>query len=385
MKKKSNSEIYAPLKFLIEQRKLDNVTHFFDLPIDKLKTIISPDEGVTEQERIQATRECLEMRKGLFTNCLDPLMTISMPSSMIESRSGYSVDTVKNAIISTLKPAVIIGQWQYRKQCYKFDKDFIEELLNTDTVTYSRNMLKYLPYKSFYVDLSDDKELCEKIGAVGFFFDNEISKDNETVWYNVVFIPYGNSNAQTIHCVVKNKDMKIKLEDLPKIENPAYSLTDNDYEKFKSWDFVSLKTIVYQIVAYLCTEKPDIKDSEITRTTYRKRNPSSKPKDKFSEVKVDDVGVHFGNAYRKWAERKIYIDKDGDEIPADRTPKGQHKKRPHARKAHWHGYWCGGNKGDPNAILRPKWVSDTFVNVKDDNKPESVDITYHSVKKSNQD
>lgn len=122
--------------------------------------------------------------------------------------------------------------------------------------------------------------------------------------------------------------------------------------------------LIQQLLTYLSSAEPDICEDENTKRTYRKPNPNSAPKNKFSEIQQWDVGVRFGASYRKW--------KKSQEEPSSNEPKSsgeRSKQRPHSRRAHWSNYWYGTGE---NKERRPKWVASYLVNVDDDNQDVAV-------------
>lgn len=66
-----------------------------------------------------------------------------------------------------LDAMTLISEWGNNKQVFQVDDDFIRELLNTDEIFYEKDSWKYLPYKCFYLDISESNELCRDFQCKG--------------------------------------------------------------------------------------------------------------------------------------------------------------------------------------------------------------------------
>ena len=277
----------------------------------------------------------------------------------------------KDIYLETLRDmdsSTLVQIWARNKQVFSFDADFLDELINTETQIFTENEWDYLPYTTFYVDLSAHKELSEQVGN-GFFLKIEktdkdhsvepnhyivhLCRVNETFYFSDV-LSRKNENAevtidkaQTITVDTMNygaSDVRLENVQFGKYEAGTATLNIGIYD-----------TLVMQILTYLSSIEPDIKEDEVTKRTYRKPAPNAVPKNKFSEVQKWNVGNEFGISYRRWKKER-----EASHGSGVRHSEGTGtKKRPHSRKAHWSHYWYG--TGD-NKVRRPKWISATFVN-----------------------
>lgn len=59
--------------------------------------------------------------------------------------------------------------WERDKQVFRFDKDFADELIRTENIIMAKDTFRYLPYTTFYVDISENREICNAIAGEGFF------------------------------------------------------------------------------------------------------------------------------------------------------------------------------------------------------------------------
>lgn len=251
--------------------------------------------------------------------------------------------------------------WAKNKQVYAFDADFIDELLNTETLTFSENAWDYLPYDYIYIDLSANKRVCNSIMGKGMFLRVEkcsnpqsgdsvyvchICKLTEDYFFTDVFS-------------FENKDNEIAVSDIfADNEVPIWETNDNgkfSTERKETFNGIMYKTLIPQILSYLSSVEPDVSENETTKKTYRKPSENSVPKNKFSEVRKWDIGVRYGTAFRKWKKQK-----SDQTVPI--ASGGGTKKRPHSRRAHWSHYWYGHGE---DKVRRPKWVAAYFVNTED--------------------
>lgn len=303
---------------------------------------------------------------------------------LIESRKN-----VKSAI-EDFDCFTMMMSWGKNKQVYKFDRDFTNELMKTDNLRFTKNMFDFLPHKYLYIDISDNKELCESLYAKGFFvkvekipksIDSRICKTaniserikncdkwcfhicriSETQYsYDVLFLP--------------NTDESIDAKDLIKESKVRYvinPLNNKDKSTYIDFDVELLHKVVQHTVTYLTSDKQDIKESELTKRTYKEPSKTLKrPKDKFSEVKTWDVGVRYGDAFRKWKSEE-------PKYRSVSTGTGR-KVRPHSRMAHYNYYWYG-KRNSENRVLRRVWIDELFINV-DKDKTEDLPVVIHKVK-----
>lgn len=287
--------------------------------------------------------------------------------------------------LNDLDAISLLQIWSRNKQIFSFDADFLAELLNTESPNFEKDSWDYLPYNPFYVDLSDSEELSEKIGK-GFFL--YVEKTGNDCFLDEL------KNSYYVHlCRVTDEmyfcDMFSRKNISGAVEinkNAVVTVPTIEIEKYTDEEILSYKDmkkgeatlssglydlLVVQILTYLSSLEPDIKENAITKSTYRKPKADSKPKNKFSEVQKWNVGEVFGVSYRKWErERSASHGGNGGGSGASGV-----KKRPHSRKAHWSHYWYG--TGD-DKIRRPKWISATFVNA---NTKEDSNVTVNQVGK----
>lgn len=246
----------------------------------------------------------------------------------------------------------LIMMWERNKQVFKFDKDFTNELVRTERLKYTKDMYDFLPYECFYIDVSDNKEICNSIIGKGFYVTVDKSLKENNITIHLCKVTERLFFTDTIS--LKNETVEFSTDELQ--ENAEVKILDDItgtiVERNEKIDSRTYRTLVLQILTYLSSVEPDVKENETTKTTHRAYDPD-KPKNKFSEVRMWDVGVRYGNAFRGW-QKKIQT----HNISAEGNVKSGTPKRPHFRRAHWHTYLYGHGE---EKIARAKWVAETFV------------------------
>ena len=259
---------------------------------------------------------------------------------------------------------VIIEEWSKYKQVYKPDSDFANALCKTDKLDISRYMLEHLPCKLFYIDTSD----CEAFGDIeGIFTHVYYSPLKNNVFFGVFILTKtldmfsfyigGRFNEQN---VISYDFHDMRFADFKKLSADDYSIQyiePSDFSTNISRKDASLFAL--QMVAYLSIEEPQITESDLTKHTYKPTNRSSKIRNKWSEVKIDDVGIKYGKSFRKQIEiiKKEYDEENNEEDNNSEKTTKRKSPIPHFRCAHWHKYWVG----EGRTLLRVKWVEPVFV------------------------
>ena len=344
---------YLPLYWL---------NHFADDYIDKYKNILSLKEMeiLTNDRHTKFEKKAVLRKKYKFAMLLAK-MRLEEQDKVLSSIVLYS----------TLK------LWNRNRQCYRFDKDFLNELMNTDTLHFAKDSWSFLPCDTFYVDISENQEICQRTGMQGFFAKVVPHPTKELWQIHLAMATEDSLNHGNFYAW--NKDKDISIDNLPDTElteilNEPVVLASQEENKQVN----DISILVAQTLTYLSSIEPDIRDEQDEKPAPAATEPETSPepstKKKHSkqkeksilEVRKWTVGVRFGNAYRKWTQSQHHDS-------GERTGKSYHV-RPHYRKAHWQNYWYG--KRDGERVRRPKWVAGTFVN---ENLAEELPVTIHKV------
>ncbi len=251
----------------------------------------------------------------------------------------------------------VVDKWSQSKQVYKFDRDFALELSKTEGLKLYPEMLRHLPFNTFYIDFdgipefkpfdgifvyvhvfdNDDIMICghRVVGEIYYTCTTQLRKDQREYENGVAFYDYSRDRLAYTKNVPLSDFLKKKL---------GNQILPND-------SFPMIWMFLMQALTYLSSDQTDVEQSELTKRTYR---PSAtRIRNNFREIREWEVGVRYGTEFRK---RKAELSETNEE-----TGTGHHKSpRPHARCAHWHRYWTG--KG--RKIPKMKWVAQTFVGAK---------------------
>lgn len=289
------------------------------------------------------------------------------------SRNKKSYKQNRIEFRQTLAFATMFECWSQYKQVYRFDADFVEELLQTDTLHIPTEVLYRLPFRCFYLDLEDIPRFQPYIGVfvyVGFDEQNQIpnlaifritEKREQT--------PDGEYPIYPSFC--SGNDMQ-KWQLLRTTETGTHELvftkTPNQHMKgsnLDDGDVFELLFFLLQSMLYLTSNKPDV-----TQSPKRQYVNLGKKKDttlKGHDLVLTDVGIRYGMAIRKAKQQESETT-----IVIGKTTKTRKPMVSHVRKAHWHTYWKG--KGRTTRVLR--WIPPTFIS----SHGKELPITIHNVK-----
>lgn len=369
--------LYEPLRFITQGPGFDNeaITGIEFLEALGVKEEISEEELV----RFVLSPNFLNAEyRGKYTEINSVLI---QNISVLEMMMGVKETAFEKLKISPtaewkdffLMP-IMMECWAKNKQVYKPDPDFAEALLRTESLEFYLENIRALPCRSLYIDLTG----CTGFGEIAGIF--------------VTVLEYGNQ----LHIIeyLLGKDMvaysfygggEYDENGILKID-PAEFGEDMGYEVYctrttetriyeNTKDRMAITIFGMQMLNYLTVKKPDIQENLKTKSTYRPPRPGQPVKNKFSEIRMQDVGVRYGTAVRtmlKEEQQKI-IEADELEKP---TCTSENKTRkspaPHFRRAHWQVYWVGKGRKEREV----KWIEPIFVGFGDTAK----DVVVHIVK-----
>ena len=252
-----------------------------------------------------------------------------------------------------------LPNWLSTKQIYSIDKEFMNALAFTENLEISKDMIEHLPYDHFYLDLSEG----------GYFYKGafiDLFKSDKEVKVAITLCAYQNKKPILIGCEWRFKykeellDLNFKINDseitsyyknlytkkIDKINNKEYVLSDE-----QEMDRKIINSICFQTICYLVSQEPDIYPAPLTHGSSKKGKKYIKSS-LYNDINIDEVGVRFGNAFRKECERREMSEKDEQLIDGPTR-----KITPHLRRAHWSHYWVG--KGRKQCVVR--WIQPTFV------------------------
>lgn len=228
--------------------------------------------------------------------------------------------------------------WRFTRRIYNIDPTLLSSINNTlippDTPT---ALFRRLPEWGMYINLPG---LTSDL--TGFFVSTSgqihNTKDHETVGEDTLdIIMYGSTSKVGYISFPLGDSMSVQ-ESLDTVLQNALEGSPGDV-----LSGIARARLILSVVLYLCSEAPD----------YKGGTPGGKPKlgikGKFEfpkDPRVIQVGSALGAKLREQSTQ----------------PTGAGKK-PHLRKAHWHGVWTG-PKNDPikKQVFKLNWIPPLFVN-----------------------
>ena len=280
---------------------------------------------------------------------------------------------------------LVLSAWMKFKMVYKIDNDFFHEIKQTENLITSKEMFDKLPFKCFFIDLTEVDNIANFKGAWVYITTDDIHGNKDFYSVNIYMVQNDNFTFFTYYSWYKFTDEQQEVEwhsdDLPKSDFIARTFVGEDDLMTKDirsllnnpTDFTkdglidvtldmrdeydpreSIVISIFQIMSFIAIDASDVNENATTKSTYRPHKEGSKIKNKFSEVRMWDVGVQYGKAIRvAKREYKKHIERENDSVESkDRKP-----VRPHIRRAHWHKYHVGeGRKQTKTLWLAPVYV-----------------------------
>jgi hypothetical protein len=280
---------------------------------------------------------------------------------------------------------IVLSTWTKFKMVYKIDNDFFHEIKQTENLITSKEMFDKLPFKCFFIDLTEVDNIANFKGAWVYITTDDIHGNKDFYSVNIYMVQNDNFTFFTYYSWYKFTDEQQEVEwhsdDLPKSDFIARTFVGEDDLMTKDirsllnnpTDFTkdglidvtldmrdeydpreSIVISIFQIMSFIAIDASDVNENATTKSTYKPHKEGSKIKNKFSEVRMWDVGVQYGKAIRvAKREYKKHIERENDSVESkDRKP-----VRPHIRRAHWHKYHVGeGRKQTKTLWLAPVYV-----------------------------
>lgn len=283
---------------------------------------------------------------------------------------GVDVWNVFNNYINQTQLSVQINKWKKTKQVFLYKKDLINELIETDPESVIQTkMLENLPGSTFYVDFTDNEELCNEIKLDGILVDvTPVVVENKSRFcLSTIFYRDGKARTNNVELSAKNTELITvnKMVDDFKIifEKIAPQLSEKDYEKLRK-----IMVIKVMSVLYLSMDKIDLREK---RSSVVNRQQARKNKISKSNLPPDEyeVGVRFGAAFRKWT-----IDASNQE-KGETT--GKHV-RPHFRRAHVQRYYVGPKDAAERQYVW-RWKHPCLVGLEEKDAEKKLDVVKHKL------
>ena len=241
----------------------------------------------------------------------------------------------------------VLEFWESYKMVYKVDNEFFHAIKDTENIIWGADVFNNFPFNTFYVDLSEVDNIGKFQGAFVYFAKTNhntvimstfLLEDDFTFYSGRLLFDGGITEEFDLNTINKGttKESFAKLTPFGELLERA---PDNDYRA------VILKSI-FQLMTFIVNNDECVTENPTTKQTYK---PRKTIRNKFSEVRMWDVGVRFGKAIK--SARKEY-ERRKNESDNQNTNK-THVVRPHIRRAHWHTYRYGKEKKLKKVVWQP--------------------------------
>ena len=308
--------------------------------------------------------------KGRFRNLHEALMKGKHFNGKNFGRTPY--DAEWRDIITM---SAVCDRWSENRQVYEFDPDFARELTDTRELSLYPEILRRVPYDTFYIEHGNMDAFSPVNGA---FVNIRVFPDDgmEFLICRVVknmyltgryrFVPEDAEKDGTFTCYRFDKNLIRHREDIG-----TFLYTDGkEKRKFVDSAFEDMAAFYFQAISYLCSRKPDVTRNAVTRKIHVSAKSGKSSVNDITQIQKWDVGLYYGKVIRTRVMESAEDAETGDGKKAERTARTGTRKpvRPHCRCAHWHHYRTG--KGRTRLEIR--WIQPSFVCADPDNMPVRI-------------
>ena len=269
----------------------------------------------------------------------------------------------------------ILDDWRKDKQVFRIDNTFADELSKTTDLNLTESDLDYLPCKTFWLDVS----LCKQFYPIEGILVKVFTEQKPYIFATYQFTQ-NNEEPTFFSEYIYATDIKKEIDKMKEIGFDygefVFGKDINKMDRLKKEKFQQSRAanslLTYQMISYLISKEPDISISNESKTTYKKRKETEKPKDSFKEIYMQDVGYVFGSEFRKYKKAVEHYEK----INKKKTENSSKRKpiRPHFVSAHWARYWVGQGR----TKCETRWIEPYYTGL---SKEAAVSYaTIHNVK-----
>ena len=260
-----------------------------------------------------------------------------------------------------LSTNLVVDMWSKFKMVYKIDNDFFHEIKSTENLITTKDTFDKLPFKCFFIDLTNVENISDFRGAFVY-----ITNPKEDMYgINIYMVQHDNFTFFTYYAWYKfnkeRQEIQWNPDDLPKSDFIARTfmptedgLMDVTFDLRDDYDPRNdIVVSIFQIMSFIAIDASDVHESKTTKNTYKPRKNDQPVKNKFSEVRMWDVGIMYGQAIRvAKQEYKKYLLSERTDETKERKP-----TRPHIRRAHWHKYRVGEGRKETKML----WLAPVYV------------------------
>lgn len=254
---------------------------------------------------------------------------------------------------------MLFGAWRNTLGVYRIDSEIFEEIVKspipTDTpVDIFKRMPDWCVYVEFPRPMNDSKQNFKGFWA----YFSEVQSKN------------GSKEAAQLHLVLDFCEEDLPFYDgyftISLIVDAGLTVQEAIERVFFMYDDpaeankdAALLRQLLPLLLWLCAEDPDITDIDgmpVSEEELRKqkygRNKKTGTFIPPNQPIIYNLGERLGSEIRSFEARIREIDQNDDQLrPAS-------FKRPHVRRGHLHGYWCGSDE----KTFEMRWLKAIFVN-----------------------
>ncbi|MCL7797916.1 hypothetical protein M8942_07405 [Pasteurella multocida] len=243
--------------------------------------------------------------------------------------------------------------WNYSKLIYRFDVDAEQEIKRTKiTDSIPSDIFTRMPAWSIFIETNNLR--YEESKVKGFFVSFDFM---EELGGNILLFLfyYKNEVLPFLFPLIENGSIIDSFDKTEQIIFQTVKLND---------DIKNLLSEAISLLLFICTQNNDITHGKSKKTPTKSNGLIIE-----NDAIFNYVAVAIGNAIR--LNRKEVKEKD--------SKNGSHKtRRPHIRRAHWHGYWTGKRDEPENRKFDLKWLPPFAVGLKDG---AEIPAVVHKIKK----
>lgn len=298
-------------------------------------------------------------------------------SEMSKTQDNINLADVKDIFCYPL----IIEKWSENKQVYKPDNTFLDALVKTENFKITKRDIQHLPCYNFYLDLEDYNNTYNGAFVQINSLENELyvtvyCMAKQDAWFShyfhMIYDENGELSSQKMPDLFDNEEKNEKT--IMAFDSDTGRVSKNVIQLENDLTTTEISRMVFQLMLYITSKEPDLKESEKTKYSYRK--PSGAPKNVFKEVQIYDVGVRYGRTIRtklKEEQKKAKIEQYKPQNETQEIVEKKQRKSPrlHFRCAHWQRVWTGKGRTTPEN----RWIEPTFVGA-----GKQTDVIIHKVR-----
>ena len=194
---------------------------------------------------------------------------------------------------------LVLSTWMKFKMVYKIDNDFFHEIKQTENLITSKEMFDKLPFKCFFIDLTEVDNIANFKGAWVYITTDDIHGNKDFYSVNIYMVQNDNFTFFTYYSWYKFTEEQQEVEwhsdDLPKSDFIARTFVGEDDLMTKDirsllnnpTDFTkdglidvtldmrdeydpreSIVVSIFQIMSFIAIDASDVNENATTKSTY---------------------------------------------------------------------------------------------------------------------